>query len=1092
MSQNIDRDLDGAPWGITGCITPTGQAFLTTRGGPIIGLEALALQGLPINKLLLTRESQKELQDLAGNAMSSTVVGAAILAAFSTCYKVFLDLQEHPTVVEEIQPLTKADNMLYDCLQEPCILEIAGFEYMTTTNLCDLAKASASLCPCEGQSSLAASIFRCQDCGHSACTKCRGLPPHNYSPHPHQASTRMDPLTFRKVIKRSLPMQVVIMRLVEIDRVAFAKVSPDLFLEDWEIFVDAIIKASGDKLCFTNVRRSHNWTVSFEGIYSRLDLSFADGKAEWQLFGKPDRTEPGNSRKRQLLNHPLARMHPSDDNILEGVWKICVPILNAFDINVKGQGDLRKCWEASLGIEQEGLAEKKVWSQLTVSVGSALQAAIQHDIAGTYEHLPNCGTASGGLHKRTVAHSALLVSPTFLFLDPERIGRPEDDCFVVAKTIHKRRFQETRNVIAELDSTWRPSDTQDEKVSCTAHGRWIGSEAVLQPFQTMRPATYQVPKPELAIPLYTKIQANSSSSPMHHTCTDGPTAILSCEVPLTSTDQFGWSSRSWTLINYEDQRQVFLSFTWLTTRARDLGNFSDKWRVLEIPENPPRCLGCGPEKPGVRWRYHKLPHFTRIVAYEDGKQAGNFERAIKARPTPFVVQTKIDEQKMVGCLVIGLNLATLVHRLLAMFIDAASDMEVSVDYRLDPQYEEQTALALKPFKLLDNTTDPQLPHQFMALREEDGIQQWTYAGELWPWQQRSFKWMVGQEDPKALPFFEQEIEEATLPELGWRVEVRAKKPNKALGGLLADKVGYGKTATILALVDRQMHKAEERTESPCKGYIPLKATLIILPPFLTQQWTREVNNFFGEKYRVVTIAIIKDLDATTIAKLKKADIVIVCWDVFNKDPYLRKMGFLGSLPEGPASGGSRAFKTWLRESCANMESRTEELKGKSPSELFKDLVSRFKIALSDEDLLHHVPSRRVKGSKYRSQTDKEPDGAKPLELPDVENLRPYPLRQWEDVENVDEATGSVLHMFRWDRLVLDEQTYVNEEQFLFINLLKSERRWTLSGTPRIDDFAEIHRIARFLGINLGIEDDAAGVLKANSIQNIRKDRTGKS
>jgi len=46
-----------------------------------LGLEALSMQGLPIDELLLTRESEDNLRDLAGNAMSSTVVGTAIIAA---------------------------------------------------------------------------------------------------------------------------------------------------------------------------------------------------------------------------------------------------------------------------------------------------------------------------------------------------------------------------------------------------------------------------------------------------------------------------------------------------------------------------------------------------------------------------------------------------------------------------------------------------------------------------------------------------------------------------------------------------------------------------------------------------------------------------------------------------------------------------------------------------------------------------------------------------------------------------------------------------------------------------------------------------
>ena len=39
------------------------------------------MQGLPVDELLLTRETEDQLADLAGNAMSTTVVGACIMAA---------------------------------------------------------------------------------------------------------------------------------------------------------------------------------------------------------------------------------------------------------------------------------------------------------------------------------------------------------------------------------------------------------------------------------------------------------------------------------------------------------------------------------------------------------------------------------------------------------------------------------------------------------------------------------------------------------------------------------------------------------------------------------------------------------------------------------------------------------------------------------------------------------------------------------------------------------------------------------------------------------------------------------------------------
>lgn len=50
-------------------MTPNMIGYFAIRGGPITGLEALSLQGLPIEDLLLTRESESQLADFAGNAM---------------------------------------------------------------------------------------------------------------------------------------------------------------------------------------------------------------------------------------------------------------------------------------------------------------------------------------------------------------------------------------------------------------------------------------------------------------------------------------------------------------------------------------------------------------------------------------------------------------------------------------------------------------------------------------------------------------------------------------------------------------------------------------------------------------------------------------------------------------------------------------------------------------------------------------------------------------------------------------------------------------------------------------------------------------
>ena len=50
--------------------------------------EHLALTGFPVERLKLTDYSSSRIKDLAGNAMTTTVIGAAILSALTTAYEV--------------------------------------------------------------------------------------------------------------------------------------------------------------------------------------------------------------------------------------------------------------------------------------------------------------------------------------------------------------------------------------------------------------------------------------------------------------------------------------------------------------------------------------------------------------------------------------------------------------------------------------------------------------------------------------------------------------------------------------------------------------------------------------------------------------------------------------------------------------------------------------------------------------------------------------------------------------------------------------------------------------------------------------------
>lgn len=61
LSQNIYRETDHRPFGIAGCITPSGIYFVTDLGRVLTSEETLKLQGLPLEKISFTTEQQSEI-----------------------------------------------------------------------------------------------------------------------------------------------------------------------------------------------------------------------------------------------------------------------------------------------------------------------------------------------------------------------------------------------------------------------------------------------------------------------------------------------------------------------------------------------------------------------------------------------------------------------------------------------------------------------------------------------------------------------------------------------------------------------------------------------------------------------------------------------------------------------------------------------------------------------------------------------------------------------------------------------------------------------------------------------------------------------
>ena len=148
----------------------------------MVGLEALSMQGLPVDKLLLTRETEDQLADLAGNAMSSTVVGTCMLVALivgkellkagddEATYEEKAGREEAEGSSDEMDVIEQKDSQAAiearisgegRLLERPLELSTTGDSSMAV--LLTNAERSARLCECEGRTDMTSRELNCVD-----------------------------------------------------------------------------------------------------------------------------------------------------------------------------------------------------------------------------------------------------------------------------------------------------------------------------------------------------------------------------------------------------------------------------------------------------------------------------------------------------------------------------------------------------------------------------------------------------------------------------------------------------------------------------------------------------------------------------------------------------------------------------------------------------------------------------------------------------------------------------------------------------------------------------------------------------------------
>jgi SNF2 family DNA or RNA helicase len=352
-------------------------------------------------------------------------------------------------------------------------------------------------------------------------------------------------------------------------------------------------------------------------------------------------------------------------------------------------------------------------------------------------------------------------------------------------------------------------------------------------------------------------------------------------------------------------------------------------------------------------------------------------------------------------------------------------------------------------------------------------------------QLRSLGWMIMQERRRREVFVTELREAIPCPDAAhWFVEGSLRCEYRDVkGGVLADAIGYGKTACTIGLIDCTSQDPVPEVPLAFKGFIPSRATLVLAPTNLHAQWLAEIKKFTGDALKVISVPTCAQLKKLPAKELIEADVVVATYRLFYSTPYLHRLQELarGRRPEFafPRQSQSSYSSEWAkayREAFESLPAWAAALQGLREEEPVTP--AKLKRAVNADEVTPEAQSSQASQSRRRLRSKQKAaecveSSVCSQEVPPVSQASMPAKRRRVSVEAGAEWTLSAnyipLEAFWWKRVVCDEfhellSRYPPAQ--VAVELFHADYKWGLSGTPPCQTLAQIRKAAGFLGVQI--------------------------